>query len=199
MASPNAIKRCGAMADSVVLEPQAVSNAAETPAATMRRIQFAAMFFSRKEGLFNEAWWAHQGAWGAIGTGRPGQARAWSGASRRQKALAGTPAGPAARRGRVRGGRGGGGGGGGGAAGGRGTPRLRLGTARQWPGMTRRADRAQRAFVNAVGRMAERRAVGSTVIRGAFRVRRCRFRFSKRYRYRAQSRHAAAAALRPAR
>src|SRR6218665_631696 len=95
MASPNAIKRCGAMADSVVLEPQAVSNAAETPAATMRRIQFAAMFFSRKEGEFNEAWWAHPGAWAAIGAGMPGQARAWSGASRRQKPLAGTPAGPA--------------------------------------------------------------------------------------------------------
>src|SRR6218665_4209721 len=99
MASPNAIKRCGAMADSVVLEPQAVSNAAETPAATMRRIQFAAMFFSRKEGEFNEAWWAHQGAWGAIGTGRAGQARGWAGAPRRQKALAGTAAGPATRRG----------------------------------------------------------------------------------------------------
>src|SRR6218665_311328 len=166
MASPNAIKRCGAMADSVVLEPQAVSNAAETPAATMRRIQFAAMSFSRKEGYFNDAWWAHQGAWGAIGTGRPGQARAWSGASRRQKALAGTPARPAGRRGRGRGGPGGApGGGGGGAGGGRLTARRRLGRARQWPGMTRRADRAQRAFVNAVGRMAERRAVGSTVIR----------------------------------
>src|SRR6218665_4142534 len=96
MASPNAIKRCGAMADSVVLEPQAVRNAAETRAATMRRIQFAAMFFSRKGGKFNEAWWAHQGAWGAIGTGRTRQARAWSGASRRQKALAGPPPGPSA-------------------------------------------------------------------------------------------------------
>src|SRR6218665_3028735 len=148
MASPNAIKRCGAMADSVVLEPQAVSNAAETPAATMRRIQFAAMFFSRKEGKFNEAWWAHPGAWGAIGTGMPGQARAWSGASRRQKTLAGTPAGPGGAGGGGRGvvgggrekkkpgggpprGRGGGGGGGprGGAGNGPGAPR-------QWPGMT---------------------------------------------------------------
>jgi hypothetical protein len=38
------------MDDSIVLEPQAASNAADAHAATMkvRRIQFAAMYFSRK-------------------------------------------------------------------------------------------------------------------------------------------------------
>jgi hypothetical protein len=39
------MKRWGAMADSVVLDPQAASNAADAHAATktVRRIQFAAM------------------------------------------------------------------------------------------------------------------------------------------------------------
>jgi hypothetical protein len=44
--------RCGEMADSVVLEPQAASSAADAQAAIikLRRIQFAAMYFSKKVG-----------------------------------------------------------------------------------------------------------------------------------------------------
>jgi hypothetical protein len=47
------MKRSGVMADSVVLEPQAASSAADAHAATItvRRIQFAAMYFSRKVGV----------------------------------------------------------------------------------------------------------------------------------------------------
>ena len=52
MPSPKAIMRCGEMADSVVLEPQTASSAADAQAATikLRRIQFAAMYFSKKWG-----------------------------------------------------------------------------------------------------------------------------------------------------
>jgi hypothetical protein len=43
------MKRSGVSSESVVLEPQAASNAADAHAATItvRRIQFVAMYFSR--------------------------------------------------------------------------------------------------------------------------------------------------------